>query len=135
MIKYIGLLSILLPLSTSTFCGVISSTYSDDGHKLNTYNYFYKGDVFKRCDQKNDCEDLFNKNKKYCNNILKLKDKDDIQVRIRWECPRYESIKQFSVHDKFHRILVLSGFFFLKIASTFLNSSFFPKPIKRRIAI
>ncbi len=40
-----------------------------------------------------------------------------------------------SVHDKFHRILVLSGFFFLKIASTFLNSSFFPKPIKRRIAI
>jgi len=41
----------------------------------------------------------------------------------------------FSVHDKFHRTLVLSGFFFLKIASTFLNSSFFPKPIKRRIAI
>ena len=36
-----------------------------------------------------------------------------------------------SVHDKFHRTLVLSGFFFLKIASTFLNSSFFPKPIKR----
>ena len=44
-------------------------------------------------------------------------------------------IKNSSVHDKFHRILVLSGFFFLKIASTFLNSSFFPKPIKRRIAI
>ena len=41
----------------------------------------------------------------------------------------------FSVHDKFHRTLVLSGFFFLKISSTFLNSSFFPKPIKRRIAI
>ena len=40
-----------------------------------------------------------------------------------------------SVHDKFHRTLVLSGFFFLKISSTFLNSSFFPKPIKRRIAI
>ncbi|CDI28337.1 integral membrane protein TerC [Acinetobacter baumannii] len=40
-----------------------------------------------------------------------------------------------SVHDKFHRALLLSGFFFLKIASTFLNSSFFPKPIKRRIAI
>ena len=40
-----------------------------------------------------------------------------------------------SAHDKFHRTLVLSGFFFLKIASTFLNSSFFPKPIKRRIAI
>ncbi|NAR68644.1 hypothetical protein GPS54_17765 [Acinetobacter haemolyticus] len=42
---------------------------------------------------------------------------------------------KLSVHDKFHRTLVLSGFFFLKIASTFLNSSFFPKPIKRRIAI
>ena len=40
-----------------------------------------------------------------------------------------------SVHDKFHRALVLSGFFFLKIARIFLNSSFFPKPIKRRIAI
>ncbi|ENV52100.1 hypothetical protein F953_00465, partial [Acinetobacter junii CIP 107470 = MTCC 11364] len=35
-------------------------------------------------------------------------------------------LKKLSVHDKFHRILVLSGFFFLKIASTFLNSSFFP---------
>ena len=44
-------------------------------------------------------------------------------------------LKLSSVHDKFHRVLVLSGFFFLKIASTFLNSSFFPKPIKRRIAI
>ncbi len=47
----------------------------------------------------------------------------------------YKLLKIISVHDKFHRILVLSGFFFLKIASTFLNSSFFPKPIKRRIAI
>ena len=46
-----------------------------------------------------------------------------------------EQSKNISVHDKFHRALVLSGFFFLKIASTFLNSSFFPKPIKRRIAI
>ncbi len=45
------------------------------------------------------------------------------------------AINACSVHDKFHRTLVLSGFFFLKIASTFLNSSFFPKPIKRRIAI
>ena len=44
-------------------------------------------------------------------------------------------VKKGSVHDKFHRALVLSGFFFLKIASTLLNSSFFPKPIKRRIAI
>lgn len=46
-----------------------------------------------------------------------------------------EISENFSVHDKFHRALVLSGFFFLKIARIFLNSSFFPKPIKRRIAI
>ncbi len=48
---------------------------------------------------------------------------------------RPNSLPDCFVHDKFHRALVLSGFFFLKIASTFLNSSFFPKPIKRRIAI
>ena len=39
--------------------------------------------------------------------------------------------KMFSVHDKFHRTLILSGFCFLKIAKISLNSSFFPKPIKR----
>ena len=32
-------------------------------------------------------------------------------------------------------IIISVGYIFLKIASTFLNSSFFPKPIKRRIAI
>ena len=37
----------------------------------------------------------------------------------------------FFVHDKFHRTLILSGFCFLKIAKISLNSSFFPKPIKR----
>ncbi|MFK7041044.1 hypothetical protein Q4076_19420, partial [Acinetobacter baumannii] len=36
----------------------------------------------------------------------------------------------FSVHDKFHRTLILSGFCLLKIAKISLNSSFFPKPIK-----
>ena len=36
-----------------------------------------------------------------------------------------------SVHDKFHRTLILSGFCLLKIAKISLNSSFFPKPIKR----
>ncbi len=40
-------------------------------------------------------------------------------------CPK------FSVHDKFHRTLILSGFCLLKIAKISLNSSFFPKPIKR----
>ncbi|WP_252716128.1 ExbD/TolR family protein, partial [Acinetobacter baumannii] len=32
-----------------------------------------------------------------------------------------------SVHDKFHRTLILSGFCLLKIAKISLNSSFFPK--------
>ena len=40
-------------------------------------------------------------------------------------------VKLFSVHDKFHRTLILSGFCLLKIAKISLNSSFFPKPIKR----
>lgn len=40
-------------------------------------------------------------------------------------------VKKTSVHDKFHRTLILSGFCFLKIAKISLNSSFFPKPIKR----
>ena len=40
-------------------------------------------------------------------------------------------LKEFSVHDKFHRTLILSGFCLLKIAKISLNSSFFPKPIKR----
>ena len=44
---------------------------------------------------------------------------------------RLELLKKISVHDKFHRTLILSGFCFLKIAKISLNSSFFPKPIKR----
>ena len=40
-------------------------------------------------------------------------------------------LKEDSVHDKFHRTLILSGFCLLKIAKISLNSSFFPKPIKR----
>ena len=40
-------------------------------------------------------------------------------------------INNISVHDKFHRTLILSGFCLLKIAKISLNSSFFPKPIKR----
>ncbi|RSQ55661.1 hypothetical protein EA701_08825 [Acinetobacter baumannii] len=39
--------------------------------------------------------------------------------------------QETSVHDKFHRTLILSGFCLLKIAKISLNSSFFPKPIKR----
>ncbi|QHI27635.1 hypothetical protein Ahae2126ch_16670 [Acinetobacter haemolyticus] len=42
-----------------------------------------------------------------------------------------ENIINCSVHDKFHRTLILSGFCLLKIAKISLNSSFFPKPIKR----
>ena len=59
------------------------------------------------------------------------------------QCKYHESAKSFtlsliykpiiliSVHDKFHRTLILSGFCLLKIAKISLNSSFFPKPIKR----
>ena len=42
-----------------------------------------------------------------------------------------DPLKEGSVHDKFHRTLILSGFCLLKIAKISLNSSFFPKPIKR----
>ncbi|WP_227557066.1 TorF family putative porin [Acinetobacter johnsonii] len=44
---------------------------------------------------------------------------------------RSHIVTYFSVHDKFHRTLILSGFCLLKIAKISLNSSFFPKPIKR----
>lgn len=47
-----------------------------------------------------------------------------------WQHDRKKAIK-ISVHDKFHRTLILSGFCLLKIAKISLNSSFFPKPIKR----
>ena len=50
--------------------------------------------------------------------------------RIRVDMPS-KLAKIFSVHDKFHRTLILSGFCLLKIAKISLNSSFFPKPIKR----
>ena len=45
--------------------------------------------------------------------------------------PRLQLLKELSVHDKFHRTLILSGFCLLKIAKISLNSSFFPNPIKR----
>ena len=49
-----------------------------------------------------------------------------------WDDLFFEKFIVFiSVHDKFHRTLILSGFCFLKIAKISLNSSFFPKPIKR----
>ena len=48
-----------------------------------------------------------------------------------WSIEFINLIYQISVHDKFHRTLILSGFCLLKIAKISLNSSFFPKPIKR----
>ena len=48
-----------------------------------------------------------------------------------WEEPLIHFNQFVSVHDKFHRTLILSGFCLLKIAKISLNSSFFPKPIKR----
>ncbi len=47
------------------------------------------------------------------------------------DIPNETIIEKVSVHDKFHRTLILSGFCLLKIAKISLNSSFFPKPIKR----
>ena len=56
--------------------------------------------------------------------LLKQQMEDDRKVQQNF-------ITQHSVHDKFHRTLILSGFCLLKIAKISLNSSFFPKPIKR----
>ncbi|WP_228155553.1 TetR/AcrR family transcriptional regulator, partial [Acinetobacter baumannii] len=39
--------------------------------------------------------------------------------------PEQTSLKDYSVHDKFHRTLILSGFCLLKIAKISLNTSFF----------
>ncbi len=71
-----------------------------------------------------------------------LKERDDLEITLsirsilRGGAPidpfiAQKILKQFSVHDKFHRTLILSGFCLLKIAKISLNSSFFPKPIKR----
>ena len=50
---------------------------------------------------------------------------------VKWIIGGIFPLSIFSVHDKFHRTLILSGFCLLKIAKISLNSSFFPKPIKR----
>ncbi|QKU21540.1 AAA family ATPase [Acinetobacter lwoffii] len=57
--------------------------------------------------------------------------KDSIIRVAKAKFHRLKNVKQSSVHDKFHRTLILSGFCLLKIAKISLNSSFFPKPIKR----
>ena len=69
---------------------------------------------------------------------LQLKDYDRLDI-VRTSKNQYNTDmsypihfrKKISVHDKFHRTLILSGFCLLKIAKISLNSSFFPKPIKR----
>ena len=53
------------------------------------------------------------------------------QVKIGKNVYIGDHVNLISVHDKFHRTLILSGFCLLKIAKISLNSSFFPKPIKR----
>ncbi len=70
--------------------------------------------------------------------LPELKDKEYEQLprgRVIFDTNKNKAIiyldKTFSVHDKFHRTLILSGFCLLKIAKISLNSSFFPKPIKR----
>ncbi|RSR59872.1 hypothetical protein EA673_09295 [Acinetobacter baumannii] len=63
---------------------------------------------------------------KYCNGYIMVN-----HSRIEVGEKVYFLVYKFSVHDKFHRTLILSGFCLLKIAKISLNSSFFPKPIKR----
>ena len=100
------------------------------------YHFDYKGDPI--------CADAFDQNRPYqevmpyyfvesntVKHYLLVAENDDVVGLSN----AVDLDRRFSVHDKFHRALVLSGFFFLKIARIFLNSSFFPKPIKRRIAI
>ena len=62
---------------------------------------------------------------------FKLNEHDSFEKNNLDQEDRLKTIKNFSVHDKFHRTLILSGFCLLKIAKISLNSSFFPKPIKR----
>ncbi len=49
----------------------------------------------------------------------------------RYQEATYDIQEEINFHYKLHRTLILSGFCFLKIAKISLNSSFFPKPIKR----
>ena len=64
------------------------------------------------------------------NNIYTVYYLDQAQIILHFK-HKATSLKNNSVHDKFHRTLILSGFCLLKIAKISLNSSFFPKPIKR----
>ena len=58
-----------------------------------------------------------------------LNEKSKLSTKNKYGLDAINSL--LSVHDKFHRTLILSGFCLLKIAKISLNSSFFPKPIKR----
>jgi hypothetical protein len=49
---------------------------------------------------------------------------DQVEQKILIPEIREKLFKDFSVHDKFHRTLILSGFCLLKIAKISLNSSF-----------
>ena len=80
----------------------------------------------------NSCKDphIFHGHYKRLFMVWRQLNKEDL-IACNYKAVIERVIKTISVHDKFHRTLILSGFCFLKIAKISLNSSFFPKPIKR----
>ena len=74
------------------FADVTSLTYYMNGIKIDKYSYSYKGNELKSCNSKGECDVIYNKDRSYCNNLLKLGNKEDADIRMKWECPRYESI-------------------------------------------
>ena len=74
------------------FADVTSSTYYMNGIKVDKYSYTYKGNELKSCDSKGECDVIYNKDRSYCNNLLKLRNKEDANIRMRWECPLYDSV-------------------------------------------
>jgi len=83
----------LLLYTVSSWADVVSLTYFMNGKKVDSYSYIYKDSKLQRCNPKNQCDVLFNRSKNYCKNLLELKNDEDKEVRIKWECPRYESVK------------------------------------------
>lgn len=95
------ILFFLLIYTASSWADVVSLTYFMNGKKVDNYSYIYKGSELQRCNSNNECDVLFNKNKNYCKNLLELKNQEDKEVRIKWECPRYESIKNLRNYQIF----------------------------------
>ena len=123
----------IMSLYLST-CSEIEAVYKAISNKTGQqYNFDkFRSDFSSIADK-----DLLLEYVSFRNNSLKFKPFQDIEskdkdqfISIKW-WKDHNLIKHNSVHDKFHRTLILSGFCLLKIAKISLNSSFFPKPIKR----